>query len=466
MSNSSFPKARGASACIPYSKDVQRIVDYGNGILGVFVPYIWCDKNCFGWTAFPLNSIALVLLQFIVPVIAFSTVIPRRWHLDVADIYFDTRHSWPIALLKLTLSFFAVYLIASVDMILWITCIMSVAGPALFSAVEDALLDYLVVQELRKIPPGSRSPGLVKADRAELLVTILCGNVDIDDGRAQPIIRSSLIPTSLTDEGIQTLKSQLNSILNAQTGFGTAIGIPAFFFLGGFIYNVLAVEVNSATGVDWVHFAIFWMLLLFIAVISATLLAGNNPASLSVLIASRISSAKRPAPWWGLIKDYFEGELHPVSIWARGHTKWKWLQASNAVRQHIWLKNALQIGPLRWALITATTLVLVIFPTAIAFCWDFYVSYKQMGCRTLAYTVYIGSQVYLIFITLYLAATSQSYFEILVQKPRWYPQRSELGISSPSVQTIPRRAYNTVHSISWAISLSCCPSWPPSQASS
>jgi hypothetical protein len=43
----------------------------------------------------------------------------------------------------------------------------------------------------------------------------------------------------------------------------------------------LTTNLDSATGTNWVPFAIFWMLVLLLAVVSASLLMGNNPTCVS-----------------------------------------------------------------------------------------------------------------------------------------------------------------------------------------
>jgi hypothetical protein len=58
------------------------------------------------------------------------------------------------------------------------------------------------------------------------------------------------------------------------------------FFLGGFLYNALGIHLETSGSLEYVPFAVLWMLLLIVAVVSATLLAGNNPSSVSVLIVN------------------------------------------------------------------------------------------------------------------------------------------------------------------------------------
>jgi hypothetical protein len=92
--------------------------------------------------------------------------------------------------------------------------------------------------------------------------------------------------------------------MNAQPSFGSYGDIPALFFLGGFTYKVLAINLESASGVNWVPFAIFWMGFLLLSVVSATLLTSNNPSSVSVLIAATGHTPQQtPQPWWVFLKN-------------------------------------------------------------------------------------------------------------------------------------------------------------------
>jgi hypothetical protein len=437
-----FQRAAGGVSSSQCAAAVVKLVPLGNGITLGYVPYSWCQTYCPGWSPFHLDVVALVLFQFVIPVIIFSMNIPRRWHLDLSDAFFDSRgrptfglRSVPI----LTLSLIAVFIVASLDMIIWITCVMSIAGPALFSAVMEAVLDYLVaVVELQKMAPGTTNFRLDRAERADLIVTLLCGNFDMDV-RPRPLVRNALMPANWNRAELQ---SRLKSIMNSQTAFGTWVGIPAVFFLGNFIYNALGINRESAIGANWVPFATFWMLLLLMATVSALLLAGNNPSSVSVLIASATASNAAQRKWWVLLKDYYEDELHPVSVWTRGHSKRRWVEASDAVQRHAWLRQSLELNWRRLALVTVLSLALLLFPTVIAYCWAYYIISPRMGCRSLTYAIYLAAQVYLTLISLYLSATKQSYLEVLSCQPWRSPSVAPAGTSSPPKNSVTRRILN------------------------
>jgi hypothetical protein len=145
---------------------------------------------------------------------------------------------------------------------------------------------------------------------------------------------------------------------------------------------------------------------LIIAVVSETLLAGNNPSSVSVLIANGQPNNDKQRRWWVLLRGYYQGELHPVSIWARGHTKGKWLEASQAWKRD-WFRNRVGIGTRGWTFITVTTVVLLLFPCAMAFIMAYYFPRARAGCETISYIVYAASQIYLIIMTLFLSGLLQ-----------------------------------------------------------
>jgi hypothetical protein len=69
-------------------------------------------------------------------------------------------------------SLIAVGVVASLDMILWITWLMSIAGPAPFSGVQEALLDYQVIRQLRRVVLPTSNPDLSRTERTELLVAL------------------------------------------------------------------------------------------------------------------------------------------------------------------------------------------------------------------------------------------------------------------------------------------------------
>jgi hypothetical protein len=96
--------------------------------------------------------------------------------------------------------------------------------------VQEALLDYRVITELRRLVLPALNTDLSRTERLELLVALLCGNFELDESGARARIHSGLIPTNSSNFEIQVVKSHLNSVMNAQAAFGSTLGTPALFF--------------------------------------------------------------------------------------------------------------------------------------------------------------------------------------------------------------------------------------------
>jgi hypothetical protein len=67
-------------------------------------------------------------MSFALPAVIFSTVIPRRWRLDLPEQLFKLSRRPIFSISKLFLSIPAVSVVATFDMIGWIICIMIFAG--------------------------------------------------------------------------------------------------------------------------------------------------------------------------------------------------------------------------------------------------------------------------------------------------------------------------------------------------
>ena len=382
------------------------------GLLLYYIPFDWCMKNCPGYYRFSQDDIFLLLFQFILPVIIFSLIVPRRWHIDIPDRWFLFEHGFLVTVFQGLFSAIAVSVAASADMLIWITVIMTFAGPMLVSGIQEALLDFRITRAIGGSQAQWPNHVLGTPERLELLVVALCGNFELVHGNARQLIYDNFIHTGVQ---LDILKSRLGSILNSQPSFGASVGVPGLFFLGGFLYNALGINDITALGRNWTPFAVWWMVLIYVAVISATLLAGNNPSSVSVLIAN--GQASNSQTMCLFIKDYYESELHPVSMWDRGSTKRMWLESSNVWRQHPWFQEEARLKSRHWFLIALLSMVLVLFPSLMAYAMAYYLPSPRFGCRTLAYSLYGVSQGLLILFTLWRNYLSLSLSEILRLKP-------------------------------------------------
>jgi hypothetical protein len=370
-----------------------------DGILAYYVPYVWCLENCAGPNPEASAEFILILLGFALPAIIFSTVIPRRWRLDLPESFFKVGRNQILTVSKLAFSLPAICIVAALDMIGWITCIMTFAGPMVFGGVQEMLQDYRVVKFLKG------NLGIPAKEKLEAIVALLCGNFDQDPDDPTTRIHASLIPSKFTDPSLESTKSRLITIMNAQTSFGMTIGIPAVFFLGGFLYNARQPSPNGS-----VTFGIFWMVLVLVTIVSGTLLAGNSPNAVSVLTAS--NNIRRPRTRLVLLNDMYDSELYPVPMWDRGFSKYQWLknttlwQDPQGVQQGLF-REKMEFGLWSWAFVTITTWVLVATPCLLSWLFEYLIPWPWVGCLTVLYTIYLTTQTWLIvaaFVLAYLNA--------------------------------------------------------------
>jgi hypothetical protein len=322
-------------------------------------------------------------------------VIPRRWRLDFPEQFFKVGRHRIFTISKLAFSLPAICLVAALDMIGWITCIMTFAGPMVFGGVQEMLLDYRVVRFLK----GNLD--IAAKEKLEVVVALLCGNFDQAPHDPTLRIHASLNPPTFTEVTLESIKSRLVTIMNAQTSFGMAIGIPAVFFLASFLYNAA-----QPTPTGTVSFGIFWMVLVLVAIISGTLLAGNSPNAVSVLMVG--NHIRRPRTRLVLLNDMYNSELYPVPMWDRGFSKYQWLknttlwQDRRGVHQSLF-KKKIEFCRWSWVVATITTWLLVATPCLLSWSFDYLLPWPWLGCLSLLYTIYLATQTWLILVALVLA---------------------------------------------------------------
>ena len=382
------------STCLIQSEEdnVVHTISIHEGILAYIVPYSWCTENCSGFNPEASADFILVLLAFALPAIIFSTIIPRRWRLDLPERFFKFGRHRIFTISKLAISLPAICIVAALDMIGWITCIMTFAGPMVFGGLQEMLLDYRVVQCLKG---NVAIPG---REKLEAVIALLCGNFDQDTDDPMTRIHASLIPSRFTDASLGDTKSRLIMIMNAQTNFGMAIGIPAVFFLAGFVYNAAQESPKGA-----ISFGIYWMVLVLVAIISGTLLAGNSPTVISVLLTDH--KIRRPRTRLVLLNDLYDSELYPVPMWDRGIRKYEWLKKTTLWRdlrgvQRGTFRERIEIGRWGWAVLTISTWLLVATPCLLAWSFDYLQPFPSLGCLSLVYTIYLTTQTWLILVAL------------------------------------------------------------------
>jgi hypothetical protein len=376
-------------------------------------------ENCSGPNPGASEDFILILLQFALPAIIFSTVIPRRWRLDLPEQFFKVGRHRIFTLSKLAFSLPAICIVAALDMIGWITCIMTFAGPMVFGGVQEMLLDYRVVRFLKG------NVGIPGREKLEAVVALLCGNFDQDPDDPMTRIHASLIPPRFTEASLGNTKSRLVTIMNAQANFGMAVGIPAVFFLAGFLYNAAQESPNGA-----VSFGIFWMVLVLVTIISGTLLAGNSPNAISVLLADH--KIRKSRTRLVLLNDMYDSELYPVPMWDRGFSKYEWLKKITLWRdpryvQRHTFRERIEIGRWSWAFITISTWLLVATPCLVSWSDDYLRPWPSWGCLSLLYAIYLTTQTWLILVALVLAYLNVPFHSV------WRPWHLLLKGSSRSI---------------------------------
>lgn len=379
------------------------------GISIMMVPYTWCLDNCSGWTAFPAKTVALLLFQFILPTIIFALIVPRRWHLDISPNSFDLSGNTLWLLMKLLTSFVAVGLVASADMIIWISVILALAGPMIVSGIEEMYLDYVSIRALRSV--GTHN--FTQEERLSILVAILCGNFEDDGSGAAATLKAILYtyaPAARGSPPIATRKAQLSSIMNDQASFGSTVGVPVLFFLAGFLYNALSITDDTVHGRNWTPYAVWLTSMVFVAVVSATLLTGNNPGVATVLVGTAYRVDDRP--WYYLLADYYEGELYPASMYDRGIRKMTWLQESAAAQNQQSYEQVINLDNWAWIWIGLPTMFLTLFPSIMAYSMANRLPFPRQGCRTFTYLLHACCQVLLVLISIQRNRLTKSLFAL------------------------------------------------------
>jgi hypothetical protein len=381
-------------------------IRYRPGLNVGFLPYPVCNELCPGWTHFPLNFIAFLIIQFILPTIIFVLVIPRRWHIDLPSGFFTLRLKHVLNILKHFFSPILMVIVAIVDLVVWACAIMALSGPMIFSALHELFLDNRVLQTLRAATSqGIHHSTLTIDERLDLLVALMCGNFSGNPWNITNKIRTAFLlnPGLLIDPSdLKISKKRLKCVATSQAPFSVAVGIAALFFVGGFLYTAIGMNELTALGDDATPYALWLMTMLFVAIVASTSLTGNTPSVVNVL--TELSENSRIS-WCPLLVDYYQDELYPIAIWDRGLNKRKWILESQAFKNKKFAKG-IQPSKWSWVGIYLTTTFLSLFPSIMAFQMAYNVPYPREGCRTLTYATYIACQIWLTAVAFKRSTTS------------------------------------------------------------
>lgn len=381
------------------------------GITVLEVPYRWCNAFCSGWWRFPSTDIELVLFQFILPTVIFALVVPRKWHLDLSPVNFDFGDGFLLVLVKALLSLIATGVVAFSDMILWIGVILALAGPMILGGIEEMYLDIVCVHTIAT-SHSLRFHRLTTEDRLSILVAVLCGNFE-GNGRMVTDLQRDLAtfaPGTPNAPTLETRKAQLESIMNGQANFGSVVGVPTAFFLAGLLYNAYQIADQTAKGINWTPYAIWLMTMVYVVLISAASLTGNNPSVATILVKKTYHLQDRP--WWNVFANYFDEEISPVPMYDRATAKLGWVKASVAYQNHNWFQKKMRPSRWTWVLLVVITGFTTLFSSIMAYSIASHVPWPREGCRSFSYLLYIALQILLIILRLVSSVACQPLISI------------------------------------------------------
>ncbi|KAI1329553.1 hypothetical protein F5Y16DRAFT_365442 [Xylariaceae sp. FL0255] len=452
-----------------------------NGINTDFAPvvkvsYDWCNDRCSGWEISRFSVLAQwigPLVQFIIPSLAFSTNIPRTRKLAIPDIVFKGHPRTLIGICTYWIRLLLAIILMTLDTFVCLSICFAVAGPMLLSAVYEYALDRKVLEFLS--PPKGESPKIPMRLRAQLLIAVVVGNIrmatkekalnivnhilhdsaaggDLESKSRTRIISPRLLHNSIwkrvmtmvddyetvrsdgTHTQVVSLPTKLKSLLNSQASFGSTIGAPILFFVGGFIYTVIDSE-SSLGDNDTSHalaFGMWWMVIPYVAIVACAMLAANSPSTLDGIVydgantaapdeyeksflAKQMQKARQYKPIGALlnvIKGYspietaFEGRFQTVKLWKRGLNKRQWVQeAVNEYEATITddrldksispekLRKSLTLNAQDCSYVAVTAMFLLLAPNALAFITSYNTPRIGLSCRSLTYLIYSITQV-------------------------------------------------------------------------
>ena len=378
------------------------------GLVVYKVPYRWCTANCPGWSRFSSSDIELVLLQFILPTVIFALVIPRKWHLDLSPVNFDFGNGLLRGLFKAILSLVATGIFASMDMILWIGVILGLAGPMILSGIEEAYIDVVSVRALESSPRFGHN-GLTSDERLSIIVAILCGNLE-GDRQMVSNLQTGLSTFAPNAPALGTIKARLEAIMNAQENFGSVVGIPTAFFLAGLLYNANQIARETALGINWTPYALWLMTMVYVVIISAAPLTGNNPSVATMLVKNSYRLQDRS--WYNPVANYYDENIFTASMYDRATTKIDWINNSLAYRNKRWFGERVRLGWWTGILVVISTGFTALFASIMAYSIARYVPWPRQGCRSFSYILYIALQAMMILLRLASSMAGQSLISI------------------------------------------------------
>lgn len=203
--------------------------------------------------------------------------------------------------------------------------------------------------------------------------------------------------TPAVEEEINKTKIRLRTMLNCQYSFGSMVGAPVVFFIGGFIFALL--QSLQSLGDEDIALALafgqWYMIIPHIAIISGLLLAGNNPNILEGIVATQRQEQDESIRFLGLTFNLTYPSCYKVAWqWHRGHNKKLWIDkllktylnrpggeddvVSRDLRQ-LHSKTSLSLND--WVIVLFLAALLLGVPFFLAFITAFYTPQVGLSCR-------------------------------------------------------------------------------------
>lgn len=222
--------------------------------------------------------------------------------------------------------------------------------------------------------------------------------------------------TQKIEKQIRKTKTRLRTMVNCQYSFGSMVGAPVVFFLGGFVFALVqsVQELGNEDIALALAFGQWYMTIPHIAIISGLLLAGNNPNILEGVFATQRQDEGDQVKFLGLHFGLAYPSCYKVAWqWHRGYNKLCWIRTlldtygrpSNAVLDRVGqdeqednmqdledLREKTTLSPVDWFLILFMAAFLLGVPFVLAFLTAFFTPAVGLSCRSLTFTVYACAQ--------------------------------------------------------------------------
>lgn len=414
----------------------------------VFINYTYCSTRCSGWGLSQWSKPgqwAAPLVQFILPSLIFSMVIPRQQKIELgtlASIKFHVAQHrawirWILHLLNLIIfavkSILLLPIVFVVDNVVWMIIILSGAGPMLIGGLYEAVVDSRLIEHMRS--QRHSHDGLDTQQKIKLLTTLVSGNLILDIGEPQETLAERLSMVEEPDRPatederetqLEMIKTKLLCMMSTQISFGSAVGAPVVFYLGQFVFTILDLlnKRGDQDAGNSLAFGVEWMVIVHVSIISGCLLASNNPSTSTAIVGlppdpqpplrraptlldrngrsiSKMASFKL---WLGLTREThrmrhlpffhpaYVTRFQPVWLWSRGVNKMRWLENSHVFSNQLF-RDRFKLSTFDWIFyIIIPTIVLIILPPGAGGVVSYATPPVGFACRSLSFVCYASLQ--------------------------------------------------------------------------